>query len=163
MWWAVIHTCVWSTGACIAVLISWEHTSELCSKMESKGEGRIDSQQQKKRQKKHRREIPSLWPRGNLDWSSPPKNLGTGRVNNCGASNFERNSALSSYLLTALSIFPYVSHVKYTSWFWVWVCLLTFWNFSGFSVVTVLAIHLQRHLLEATTCHCINREIMVFS
>lgn len=127
MWWTVIHTYVWITGACIAMVIFWE--PELCPKMENKGEGRTDSQQQKKRQAKHRREIPWLWPRGKLHWSFLQKSLGTEREDSCWASNFESTSALSSYLLNGLTIFPFVSHVKYTSRLWVWVCLLIFWNF----------------------------------
>lgn len=70
---------------------------------------------------------------------------------------------LPSHLLTGLTIFPFVSHVEYTSCLWVWVCLFTFWNFFGFSVIAVLTFPLQRKLLEDTTCHYRNREIMVFS
>lgn len=66
-------------------------------------------------------------------------------------------------LLTGLTIFPFVSHVKYTSCLWVWVRLLTFWNFFGFYVVAVLTIRFQKKLLEDTTCHYSNREIVVFS
>lgn len=117
VWWTVIHTYVWSTGACMAMVVFWE--PELCSKIDNKGEGRIDRQQQKKKQAKHRRQIPSLWPRGNLHWSFLQKSLWTEMVDSCRASNFESTSALLSYLLTGLTIFPFVSHVEHTSCLWV--------------------------------------------
>lgn len=126
VWWTVIHTYFWTTGACIAIVIFWE--PELCPKMENKGARRTDTQQQKRRAK-HRKEIPSLWPRGKMHQSLLQNCLWTARANSNGASDLETTFAFLFSLLTRLTVFSSVSHVEYTSGLGIWVCLLTFWIF----------------------------------